>query len=198
MHAAAALPAATAPFPAVTEGEVLALLEQGRHRDAFEGLLPLFRDRVFRLAYSMLHDRSGAEDVAQEAFINVWRGLPRYDGRAALGTWIYAITRNSALMELRRRRRLVSLDDDEGSEGARISGALVGDDGQPPEAHGIDKLLAALPDNERRVVSLFYLEDRSCEAVAEALGMPTGTVKNHLFRARKRLSAMVEPAGVTP
>lgn len=198
MHAAAALPATTGPSPAVTEGEVLALLEQGRHRDAFEGLLPLFRDRVFRLACAMLRDRAGAEDVAQDAFINIWRGLPRFDGRAALGTWIYAIARNTALMELRRRRRLVSLDDSEGSEGARISEALVGDDGQPPEAHGIENLLAALPDSERRVVTLFYLEDRSCDAVAEALGMPVGTVKNHLFRARKRLSAMVGPAGVSP
>lgn len=179
----------------MTEGEVLALLEQGRHRAAFEGLLPLFRDRVFRLACAILRERAAAEDVAQDAFINVWRGLPRYDGRAALGTWIYAITRNTALMELRRRRACVSLDDPEGSEGARISASLVGDDGQPPEAHGVDRLLAALPESERRVVTLFYLEDRSCEAVAEALGMPVGTVKNHLFRARKRLASMVEPSG---
>ena len=182
----------------MTEGEVLALLGQGRQGDAFEGLMPLFRDRVFRLAWSMLRDRTAAEDVAQDAFINIWRGLPHFDGRAALGTWIYAITRNTALMALRRRRRFVSLDDADGSEGAMISQSLVGDDGQLPEAHGVERLLAALPDSQRRVVTLFYLEDRSCEAVADELGMPVGTVKNHLFRARKALSAMVEPTGESP
>ena len=194
MHAAAL----SATFPRdlpMTEGEVLALLGLGQHRDAFEGLMPLFRDRVFRLAWAMLRDRSAAEDVAQDAFINIWRGLPRFDGRAALGTWIYAITRNTALMELRRRRRFVSLDDAEGSEGAMISQSLVGDDGRQPDAHGIERMLAGLPDSERRVVTLFYLEDRSCEAVAAELGMPVGTVKNHLFRARKKLSAMIEPTG---
>lgn len=195
MHAAAALPAAFLRASPMTEAEVLALLGQGRQREAFEGLMPLFRDRVFRLAWSMLGNRAAAEDVAQDAFINIWRGLPGFDGRAALGTWIYAITRNTALMALRRRRPLVSLDDADGSEGAMVSQTLVGDDGRPPEAHGVGRLLAELPDAQRRVVTLFYLEDRSCEAVAEELGMPLGTVKNHLFRARKALSAMVEPTG---
>ena len=194
MHVAA-LPATLPAHPPMTEREVMALLEQGRHREAFEGLMPLFRDRVFRLAWAMLGDRSLAEDVAQDAFINVWRGLPRYDNRAALGTWIYAITRNTALMELRRRRYFVSLDAGDGSEGAVIAESLAGDDGRPPEAHGVERLLAQLPDAQRRVVTLFYLEERSCEAVAEALGMPVGTVKNHLFRARKALSALVGPTG---
>ncbi len=199
MHAAAATLSTIIPqVPSMTEAEVLALLEQGQHRDAFEGLMPLFRDRVFRLAWSMLGNRTAAEDVAQDAFINIWRGLPRFDGRAALGTWIYAITRNTALMALRRRRRFVSLDDADGSEGAMISQSLVGDDGRLPEGHGVERLLAALPDSQRRVVTLFYLEDRSCEAVADELGMPVGTVKNHLFRARKALSAMVGPTGETP
>lgn len=198
MHATAVLFATPQAASLMTEAEVLALLEQGRHRDAFEGLLPLFRNRVFRLAYSMLRNQAAAEDTAQDAFINIWRGLPRFDGRAALGTWIYAITRNTALMELRRRRRFVSLDDAEGSEGAAISERLVGDHGQPPEAHGVESLLEQLPDSQRRVVTLFYLEDRSCEAVAEALGMPVGTVKNHLFRARKALAAMARPAGEFP
>jgi RNA polymerase sigma-70 factor (ECF subfamily) len=195
MHAAVALPALPPAHAPVTEPEVLALLERGRHREAFEGLMPIFRDRVFRLAWAMLGNRAAAEDVAQDTFINVWRGLPRFDGRAALGTWIYAITRNTALMELRRRRDFVSLDAPEGSVGAMISGSLAGDDGRPPEAHGVERLLAQLPDSQRRVVTLFYLEDRSCEAVAEELGMPVGTVKNHLFRARKALSALVGPAG---
>jgi len=193
MHAAATPAPSPAPAP-MTEADVLVLLEQGRHRAAFEGLIPLFRDRVLRLAWAMLGDRAAAEDVAQDAFINVWRGLPRFDRRAALGTWIYAIARNTALMQLRRRRKLVSLDAGSGSEGAELLDSLAGDEGRPPEAYGVERLLARLPDTQRRVITLFYLEGRSCEAVAEELGMPVGTVKNHLFRARAALSDL---AGLT-
>ena len=79
-------------------------LAAGRHARAFDLVVPAYRDRVFRLAYSILQDRAAAEDAAQETFVRVWKALPGFDGRAALGTWIYAITRNTCLMELRRRR----------------------------------------------------------------------------------------------
>ncbi len=79
-------------------------LAAGRHARAFDLIVPEFRDRVFRLSYSILKDRAAAEDAAQETFVRVWKALAGFDGRAALGTWIYAIARNTCLMELRKRK----------------------------------------------------------------------------------------------
>ena len=91
-------------------------LAAGRHARAFDLIVPEFRNRVFRLAFSILKDRAAAEDAAQETLVRVWKALPGFDGRAALGTWIYAITRNTCLMELRKRRPTVSFDDPDSTE----------------------------------------------------------------------------------
>jgi RNA polymerase sigma-70 factor (ECF subfamily) len=168
-------------------------LAAGRHARAFDLVVPAYKDRVFHLAYSILRDRAAAEDAAQETFVRVWRALPGFDGRAALGTWIYAITRNTCLMELRRRRPTVSFDDPDSTEAQHAATSIATGPAEDPERDNILRLVEALPRNQREAVRLFYLEDRSYEAVAERLGMPLGTVKNLLHRARKRLMELARP-----
>jgi RNA polymerase sigma-70 factor (ECF subfamily) len=171
-------------------------LAAGRHARAFDLVVPAFRDRVFRLAYSILKDRAAAEDAAQETFVRVWKALPGFDGRAQLGTWIYAITRNTCLMELRRRRPTVSFDDPDSAEAQHAAAAIATGPAGDPERDNLLRLVDALPRNQQEAVRLFYLEDRSYEAVAEQLDMPLGTVKNLLHRARKRLMELAQPAEV--
>jgi RNA polymerase sigma-70 factor (ECF subfamily) len=168
-------------------------LAAGRYSRAFELIVPEYRDRVFRLAFSILRERAAAEDAAQETFVKIWKALPKFDGRAALGTWIYAITRNTCLMELRRRRPTVSFDDPDSAEARHAAENIATGPGQDPERDNILKLVEQLPENQQQAVRLFYLEDRSYEAVAEALEMPLGTVKNLLHRARKRLAQLARP-----
>jgi RNA polymerase sigma-70 factor (ECF subfamily) len=172
------------------------LLAAGRLDRAFDLVVPAFQDRVFRLAYSILRDRAAAEDAAQETFVRVWKALPGFDGRAALGTWIYAITRNTCLMELRRRRPTVSFDDPDSAEASHAAASIATGPAEDPEHDNLLRLLDTLPRNQQEAVRLFYLEDRSYEAVAEQLGMPLGTVKNLLHRARKRLMELAQPAEV--
>ena len=100
-------------------------LAAGRHARAFDLVVPAFQDRVFRLAYSILKDRAAAEDATQETLVRVWKALPGFDGRAALGTWIYAITRNTCLMELRRRRPTVSFDDPDSTEAQHAAASIA-------------------------------------------------------------------------
>jgi RNA polymerase sigma-70 factor (ECF subfamily) len=156
-------------------------------------VVPAYKDRVFRLAYSILKDRAAAEDAAQETFVRVWKALPGFDGRAALGTWIYAITRNTCLMELRRRRPTVSFDDPDSTEAQHAAASIATGPADDPERDNLLRLVEALPRNQQEAVRLFYLEDRSYETVAEQLGMPLGTVKNLLHRARKRLMEVARP-----
>ena len=169
------------------------LLAEGRHARAFDQLVPAFRDRVFRLAFSILRERAAAEDAAQETFVRVWKALPGFDGRAALGTWIYAITRNTCLMELRKRKPTVSFDDPDCEEAHHAVAVSAVGPAADPERDNLLRLLETLPRNQQDAVRLFYLEDRSYEAVAESLGMPLGTVKNLLHRARKKLMELAGP-----
>lgn len=171
-------------------------LAAGRHARAFDLVVPAYKDRVFRLAYSILKERAAAEDAAQETFVRVWKALPGFDGRAALGTWIYAITRNTCLMELRRRRPTVSFDDPDSSEAQHAAESIATGPAADPERDNLLKLVDTLPRNQQEAIRLFYLEDRSYEAVAEQLDMPLGTVKNLLHRARRRLMELARPAEV--
>jgi RNA polymerase sigma-70 factor, ECF subfamily len=176
--------------------EIEQQLAAGRHDRAFDLVVGAYKDRVFRLAVSILRERAAAEDAAQETLVRVWKALPGFDGRAALGTWIYAITRNTCLMELRRRRPTVSLDDPDSPDAQHAESYIASGPAADPEGDNLLRLLAQLPRNQQEAVRLFYLEDRSYEAVAESLGMPLGTIKNLLHRARKRLAELARPEEV--
>ena len=172
-------------------------LAAGRHARAFDLIVPEFRDRVFRLS---VFDPQGpgrrrGRD-AGDASCGSGRRLPGFDGRAALGTWIYAIARNTCLMELRKRRPTVSFDDPDSHEAQQAAASIATGPADDPERDNLLRLLETLPANQQQAVRLFYLEDRSYDAVAEALDMPLGTVKNLLFRARKRLMELARPEEV--
>jgi RNA polymerase sigma-70 factor (ECF subfamily) len=171
---------------AAADAEVCRLVQEGRHAHAFELLLARYRRKVYRLALSYVRSPGDADDLAQEAFVRLWRALPRYDGRASFSTWLYVIARNACLNEVRRRRLRPTEALDNVAEPRAQGGA----------AHATDlrldceALVEALPEPQRRVVRLFYLEERSYEQVAVALDMPLNTVRSHLHRARKRLAVL--------
>ncbi|HEX4122436.1 MAG TPA: RNA polymerase sigma factor [Verrucomicrobiae bacterium] len=167
--------------------DILALLNARQFGEAFAPLVERYKDKVFRLAYSIMHNETQAEDVTQDALVKIWKGLPGYHGGASLSTWIYVITRNTCLTELKRRDRhpTVSLQEPE-MEGAWIP-ELQTSDSERGSAMDVETLLAKLPENYRQVITLFYLEQKAYEETAAMLGIPLGTVKTLLFRARKEL-----------
>jgi len=174
----------------MTDTEIAELLKAGRPEEALARLLQAYRRRVFALAFSFLRDRDAAEDVAQEVFVRLWRALPRYDGRASLSTWIYTITRNASVSALRARRTESSLEDPLVLQAVEESAAEVPDDAAADRA-SLLRLVDSLPEKQRQVVILFYMDERSHEEVSEMLAMPVGTVKTLLHRARARLAELV-------
>jgi RNA polymerase sigma-70 factor (ECF subfamily) len=174
----------------LTDGRLMELVRADRREEAIALILPAYRRKVFGLAYSFLHNREAAEDVAQEVFINLWRALPSYDGRASLSTWIYSITRNASVSALRARRPSSSLSDPnvmaavESAVGAPVADVAI-------DGAGLKRLIDQLPLKQRQVIALFYMEEQSHEEVAAMLAMPVGTVKTLLHRARARLSEVV-------
>jgi RNA polymerase sigma-70 factor, ECF subfamily len=156
----------------------------GRQDEEFEALVAQYQGKVFRLIFSIVRATTAAEELTQEVFLKIWRVFDRYDGRASMSTWIYAIARNTALTWLR-------------SESYRRTEPLHADREFPAPAttlvdtSGIRACVARLPQDQREIVEQYYFHDRSVEDVAEVLGLAPGTVKSHLFRARRALAAML-------
>ena len=91
--------------------DIVQLLRSGQPAPAFEFIMQRYQAKVYRLCIAYLRTPAPAQDAAQDSLIRVWRALPKYDERAALSTWIYAITRNGCLSALRARRPQLSLSD---------------------------------------------------------------------------------------
>jgi RNA polymerase sigma-70 factor, ECF subfamily len=176
----------TLPCAATADADIHVRLQSGQYREALTLLLPRYRDKVFRLCFSMLRDRALAEDTTQDVFMRVWRALPGYAGKSLLSTWIYAISRNACLSELRRKRPSISLDADDSEYDPELA-ALSASDADDSATTSVAQVLDQLPERYRQAVVLFYMEDKSYDQTAEILGLPLGTVKALLHRARKRL-----------
>ena len=163
--------------------DVQHLLRTYRYADALERLLDLYEQKVFRMAVVMLRDAGRAEEVTQDIFLKVWRALPTYDGRAALGTWLYTIARNTCLSAVRNESYRQTAAMTEATEPTVSSITLTEIE--------MARCLAALPDVQREVITLYYFEERSVKDVAALLDLPEGTVKSHLHRARRALAGML-------
>jgi RNA polymerase sigma-70 factor (ECF subfamily) len=144
------------------------------------------QNRVFSVCLRILGDRERALDATQDTFLTVFRKAGQFQGRSAVGTWIYRIAVNTCYDQLRRaqRRPSQSLPDhlhpsDPAAEEAMESAALR------PE---IEVALAQLPQDFRNAVVLSDLEGMSLPEVAEILGVPIGTVKSRVFRGRRLLA----------
>ena len=182
------------------EADIRQLLAGGRPREAFEVIMTRYQDRVFHLALSMTRNEATARDQTQEAFLRLWRALPAYNGRAAVSTWLYTISRNVCLSEIKRaaRRQAQSLDAPEST--ATLETLAAPDTGEPTAgtAMDADTILRQLPEKYQQVLRLYYLEQKSYEETAALLGQPLGTVKTNLFRARKALAASAARQPVPP
>ncbi len=170
--------------------EGLVAAAQAGDRGALDALLRRHYDRVHAVCRRIAGSSRDADDAAQEAMIGIVRGLPRFDRRAQFSTWVYRIATNAALDELRRRKRRPAL-------------ALVTEEGEQVEAAdplatrqvegavdrlSIDAALDTLPEEFRTAVVLRDVADLDYAEIAEALGIPVGTVKSRIARGRAQLA----------
>ena len=176
------------------EQDERALLERCRAGDdsAFADLVDLHKNLVYGLVSRMVADRSRVDDLAQEVFLKVYRGLPYFRGEARLSTWIYRIVQNVCLATRTRRPPDVSLDQED-RIGRRFEPAAAdGSFGGLELRDRLEKAIAQLPDQQRLLIAAHYLNGVQYEALAEALDIPLGTVKTHLYRAKKRLRELLD------
>jgi RNA polymerase sigma-70 factor (ECF subfamily) len=169
------------------------LVERCRSGDehAFQELVDRYKDLVFAMIARTVPDRSRAEDLAQDVFLRIHRGLPYFRGEARLSTWIYRIVANVCVQEHGRPHGAVSIDDERTGQKAIVS-APDRQFGDFELRDRLEKAIARLPANYRLLVAAHYLRGVQYERLAEALQLPLGTVKTQLYRAKRQLRRMLE------
>jgi RNA polymerase sigma-70 factor (ECF subfamily) len=149
-------------------------------QDEFRQLVESYQQKVFRLVASLLgpYRDADAEDIAQEVFLEAWRGWSRWRGEASRSTWLYAIARHKALdCRKRARFRLPHLD-------AKVLDLSTAPYQDPTRRLETARAVEKLPETYRTLLYLFYWQGASIEEIAEITSMPAGTVKSYLARAR--------------
>lgn len=158
--------------------------------EALRELYGLYGKIVFGMAYRVLGDRQLAEDCTQDVFVALWRGARSYDAkRARVTTWLFTITRNTAIDIVRRRevRRADPLPEDESTWATDTAPDAAEVAAAGAQAERIAAAMAELPRPQLEAVSLAYFDDLSHAEIAERLDLPLGTVKGRIRLGLERL-----------
>jgi RNA polymerase sigma-70 factor, ECF subfamily len=169
------------------------LVERCRLGDegAFQQLVDRYKELVFALIARTVQDRSRAEDLAQDVFFRIHRGLPYFRGEARLSTWIYRIVVNVCAQPQSPVAQAVSLQDNRVPATA-VSAVTDRRFGDLELRDRLEKAIARLPANYRLLIAAHYLDGARYEDLADALNLPLGTVKTQLYRAKQQLRRVLE------
>jgi RNA polymerase sigma-70 factor (ECF subfamily) len=151
--------------------------------------------RVYRFVLRLVRNEATAEDLISEVFLDVWRQAGKFEGRAAVSTWLLGIARFKALSVLRKRPEQ-ELDEE--------TAERIEDHADDPEVAlakkdkgaALRECLTALSPEHREIVDLVYYHEKSVEEVAQIVGIPEATVKTRMFYARKKLSELLKSRGI--
>jgi RNA polymerase sigma-70 factor (ECF subfamily) len=172
----------------------LARVAQGSE-EALRALHARHATKVFRFVLRLVRNEAIAEEVTNEAFVEIWRGAARFRGGASVSTWLLSVARNKAVDRLRKRSE-ESLDEE--------AAAAVPDDADTPEVELakrdkgalMRRVIDDLSPVHKEIVDLVYYQERSVAEAAQVLGVPENTVKTRMFYARKQLARLFAEAGI--
>jgi RNA polymerase sigma-70 factor (ECF subfamily) len=163
----------------------------------FEDVIREHQGFVFRTLARLTGSREHLEDLAQEVFLRLYRGMEGFRGDAKLTTYLYRITLNVAQDEWKRRRKEqahTSFDDPDEGWADRLAGAEGNAEqilGRKQMVAGLERAMSDLSEVERQVIVMFHQEELTYEKIAEVLNLPLNTVRTHLHRGRKKLKELL-------
>jgi RNA polymerase sigma-70 factor, ECF subfamily len=181
-----------------TDHELVVLAQKGSET-AYRELLGRYQRPVFSLVYRMVRDREQAEDLAQETFVRVFNNIDRYDPKYKFSSWIFKIATNLTIDAMRRRGpNTVSLDGSRyatSSEDIEATTITVESGDENPEelleakelGESIEVAIGRLRPEYRTAILLRHVEGREYQEIADVMGLPLGTVKTYIHRARNEL-----------
>lgn len=174
--------------------ELLTIRCQLGEQAAFNTLIARFQLPLWRYARNLSGSDAAADDASQEVWLRVLRGIARLRDGARLRSWLFGIAHRVLMDRLREQYAHPPAADGEIDEQADETHA----DDVESDLDAMLAELSRLPLTEREVLTLFYLRELSLDEVAQVLGIPVGTVKSRLFRARKLLRYQLDMKGVQP
>lgn len=171
------------------EQQIIRWVQEGNHQ-AFSSLVDKYRDIVFSIALKVLRNREDAEEIAQETFIKAFQSIGTFKGNSKFSTWLYSITYNNCMSELRKKKiSFASLEDVPRREAID---SLHGDNAEEIRVDCLQRALKDLPAGDYTLILLYYYEGQSIEEISTVTGLSESNVKIKLFRARKRLQTSME------
>ena len=179
---------------ATSDEALIARIASG-DRLAMQVLFARHHVRIYRFVLRLVRDRSKAEDLISEVFLDVWRQADRFEGRPTVSTWLLAIARFKALSALRRKPE-EGLDEDAALEIEDLADNPEVTLEKKDRSAVIRKCLMGLSAEHREIIDLVYYHEKSVEEAAKIVGIPENTVKTRMFYARKKLAEMLKAAGL--
>jgi RNA polymerase sigma-70 factor, ECF subfamily len=190
----------------LTDAELVARALAGR-QDAFREIVVRFERPVFSLVARMVQDAGTAEDLAQEVFIKAFRRLDTYDPQRKFSSWLFKIAHNTTIDHLRRHApETVPLAGEKDEDRGGLAAVLADGSSEDPSAaaerrdmaRALERAIARLRPEYRESVVMFYVDGASYQDICEVTGLPLGTVKTNLHRARKELAQHMAAQGWGP
>lgn len=166
---------------------VLVVRCQAGDRAAFEELVELYQPRLHYFLARMIGDRHAADDLLQEVWFDVYRGMARLADPGAFPAWLYRIARHRALGELQKKRQPLS-----SLEGMDLAKDGEDDDFSAEDAERVHAALGRLPPEHREVLLLRFFEGMAYEDIARVVGCPPGTVRSRIHYAKRALRRVIE------
>ncbi len=185
-----------------TDKDLVRLSRRGDERAARE-LVHRFERPVFSIVYRMVRDRELAEDLSQDVFVRTFNNLDRYDRSYRFSSWLFKIAYNLTVDHLRKRELPVismhGAPDALTPERQEATSLRLESDEEPPDdrlvakelAGELEEAIAGLREDYRTAILLRHVEGRPYEEISEIMGIPLGTVKTYIFRARRELRAVL-------
>jgi len=184
------------------DAEALARVKAGE-TEAFEYFVRTYQKKIFRFVYTLVRDSSDADCITQDVFIKAYRALGDFKADSSFETWVTRIAINTVRDKFRRKRPLVSFGDVRGLEdddSGEIPRGFDPSDGTSPERDVMSRdirrrladALVSLSPRQRAVFVMKHYEEKSIAEIGAATGLDDGTIKSHLFRAARKLRALLE------
>lgn len=160
---------------------------------AFSILVERYQSMVYSLALKLLKNAEDAEETAQDTFIKAYQKLDTYEGKSKFSTWLYSITYNACISELRKRRiQFSSLEDQRFSDQDEMKmHDYFSETKKEDQERYLNLALGKLPEDDQVLVTLYYYESQSMEEISTITGLTVSNIKVKIHRARKRMYALL-------
>lgn len=175
----------------LSDNQIIEQVNQGDIQ-AYRHLVDRYRDMAFTIALKLMKNEAQAEEISQEAFIKAYEKLRSFKGASSFSTWLYTIVYRTGIYHLRKQRTTVSLDNptiDPIVDAKNASEALIDQEEKTQVKDAIDQL----PRLEAMIITLYYMDEKSIEEIAQITELTKSNIKVKLFRARKKLKSILNP-----